>query len=136
MRGEGALGRRRRGIGWFCFACTAIVVLDLLLMLPTMPAKWWTPPEPVTLASTSPEWDLRIMYVDFGLGSFAWWGYALSVFWIPLAALRAYRSTRVGLAMALEEWILVVGLVVLASLPSAIVRLTPLKYAHLNILVP
>ncbi len=132
---DGVLGRRMRLVGWFCLVGVALVVLDIVLFLPHLPARWWHPVQPPFMQGEGMEFDIRTMCVDFGLAWFGNWGYFVSLFWLPIAALRIYRWRRAGLRLSRGEYIIVTVLPALLVAVSALVRLTPLRYVTMNILV-
>jgi hypothetical protein len=130
MSDGGVLGKRMRMIGWVCLAGSSLVLFDLVVLLPTMPSAWWGPPRPM---GPDGVWDLRIMFVDFGLGWLGSPGYLGALVWIPLAILSAVRARRRGVVPTLLEWSLFASLAAELILTSCLVHLTPLRYASYNI---
>ena len=55
------------------------------------------------------EFDVRAMYVDFGLAWFGSWGYVASFIWLPIALLRVYRGRGTGRRLSKGERVILCG---------------------------
>jgi hypothetical protein len=130
---DGVLTKRMRLAGWLCLLGVTVVVLELVLFLPHLPARWWHPVQPPFMRGEGMEFDVRAMYVDFGLAWFGSWGYVASFIWLPLALLRVYRGSATGRSPSRGERVILMALPALLVAASALVHLTPLRYATLNI---
>ncbi len=123
-----------RLVGWLCAFGIALVLFDLLLLLPRLPGQWWQPEQPLRIdANGGAQFDLRIMNVDFGLAWLGSWGYLAAFVWIPVALVKVFRARQNGVTTSPTERIILVLLVVLLCAISALVHLTPLRYPDYNI---
>jgi hypothetical protein len=132
----GIWGRKMQVVGWLCVVGVALVIFDLVSLLPHLPEAWWHPEQPPRLDQRGGmTFDLRTMSVDFGLAWLGDWGYLAALIWIPTAVARAVRARPLGLTSTPAERILFVTLCVLMTAASLLVHLTPLRYPSYNILV-
>ena len=125
------MGLWSRGVrigGWVCAIGSALVLINLLLVLVASPEEW----------RPTAEWqgadEVRdLMHADLLLGWFGWWGYAAHIVWAPIAIVRGRQGWRKGLRPTAGERSLV--LVDLCSLVgiSALVHLTWLRYPSFNV---
>ena len=121
--------------GWACLIGIALIVKELVSLLPYLPEHWWRAADPIRPIPGGIEIDLRTMFVDFsGIGWLGGWGYVASFVWVPVAVLRAIQARRRGDAGTRGQRILLASQcsVLLATL--ALVHLTPLHYPQYNIL--
>ena len=133
MAAERVLSRRMMVLGWLCVFGIGLVIFDLVRLLPDLPDQWWHPEQPPVLDDSGMHFDLRSMFVDFGLAWIGAWGYIGAFVWLPVAAFKAIRAARRGLATQNAERILFLAQCILLATTSALVHLTPLRYPHYNI---
>jgi len=120
--------------GWACLAGVALVIIELMSLLPYLPEHWWRAGEPVRAIPGGIEIDLRTMNVDFsGIGWLGSWGYMGSFLWIPLAFFRAVEARRRGEVGTRAQRVLLALQCTLLLATLALVRLTPLHYPQYNV---
>jgi hypothetical protein len=124
-----AIGRPGRLIGWFCAAGIALVIIEMVSILPWLPDCWWISPGERVLRPG--EIDLRYGVMHPGLmGWLGAWGYLASWIWFPVSLWRALRAQRRGIPLQSEERVLLALVPSLFCVAEAILRLTPLRYAY------
>ena len=122
-----------RIVGLWCVVSVLLVIFDLVRFLPELPAHWWSPEQPPRMGESGMQFDLRVMWVDFGLAWLGSWGYLTAFVWIPVAVIKVVRASRRGLRPATTDWILLGLLATLLCGTSALYHLTPLRYPQYNI---
>ena len=124
----GLWSRSVRAAGWACALGSALILVNLLLVLGTSPEEW-RPSAEWQAADEIKGW----MHADLFLGWFGWWGYAGHVVWVPVAVTKGWQAWRRGLRPTTSERGLVLVDVISVVGISALVHLTWLKYPSFNI---
>ncbi len=120
--------------GCVCLVGVAIIINELVTLLPYLPEHWWRPGESVRSIPGGIEIDLRTMNVDFaGVGWLGSWGYMPSFLWIPVALFFAIQARRRGEAGTRIQHILLASNCILLLATLALVHFTPLHYPQYNV---
>jgi hypothetical protein len=123
-------GRALVIVGWLCVLAIPLAIVEMVESLRGMPEAWWRPPADGT-AMSSWQFDLRMMVICPGpLGWLGGWGYLISLAWLPIAALHAWRRRSAGVPFGFHERVLLTVVPILIVVVQLLLRLTPLRYAY------
>ena len=123
------LGPVARVVGWWCVVSLALLIVDMAMNLPGLPADWWLPPEQAHLAPGG--FNLRLMIICPGLsGWLGLWGYMASWLWLPYAAWRAVRDFRGGRSFPTRDRVLLAAVPLLIVVVQLLLRAPPLQYGY------
>ena len=124
-----ALGGTSFAFGCICALLLLLLIVDMSVQLQYMPEAW------SRLRGDGPaspdRFDLRMMVICPGpVGWLGLWGFLLSFVWVPIAAYRAWRAIRAGVAFTHHERFLLGLIPTLLIVIEIVFHLTPLKYGY------
>ena len=82
----GLWSRSVRISGWLCAFGSALILINLILVLFWAPEEW----RPGSGWETAELGDL--LHADLLIGWFGWWGYAGHLIWVPIALAKGWQA--------------------------------------------